>query len=68
MVVHDSVVIVIEENILQDTSEFEGSVDLRLLLFRQANAFGVATSFDVENTIRSPTVLIITNESSLGVG
>ena len=54
-------------HILEDRAEADGSVDLGLLLRREVDALGVASTFDVENAIVGPNVLIVTNEFSMGV-
>lgn len=43
-------------------------MDIGLLLGRQTNALGVATTLDVKDTAVRPAVLVITNQSTVGVG
>ena len=39
------------DNVLKDGTETNGTVDLGLLLSRQVDALGVASTLDVENTV-----------------
>lgn len=55
-------------DILQDRTESNSIVDFRFFLLAQANALGVASSFNVEDTSVGPDVLVVTDESSLRVG
>lgn len=57
----------VENDVLQDGSELDGVEDIGLLLCRQANALGVATALDVEHTLVTPAVLVITDQRTLGV-
>lgn len=54
-------------NVLKDRAELDGIEDLGLLLSREADALGVATAFDIEDTVVGPNVLIVTDEASVGV-
>jgi hypothetical protein len=58
----------VEDNVLEDGTVSDSAVDIGLLLSRQANGLSVATALDVENTVVRPAVLVVTNESSVGVG
>ena len=50
----------IKDNILQDCAKLDGTPDLRLILPLQVDALGITTSLNVEHTIVTPAVLIIT--------
>ena len=50
------------DDILEDATEPDGVEDLRLLLAREANALGVTTALDVEDTVVRPDVLVIADE------
>lgn len=58
----------VEDNVLQDGSEADGVENVGLLLSGQTNALGVAATLDVEDTLVGPAVLVITDQSTLGVG
>ena len=51
-------------NVLQDTAEANGAVDLWLLFGGKVDSLGVASTFNVEDTLIGPDVLIITNKLS----
>lgn len=66
--------IVIELDVLEDRSESNGVVNFWFLLTIESSTFGVAASFDVENTFITlsdfrlpPAVLIITDQPSLRI-
>ena len=50
----------IKDNILQDCAKLDGTPDLWLILPLQIDALGITTSLNVEHTIVTPAVLIIT--------
>lgn len=50
----------IKDNILQDCAKLDGTPDLRLILPLQVDALGITTPLNVEHTIVTPAVLIIT--------
>lgn len=58
----------VEDNVLQDGTETDGTENIGLLLSRQANSLGVATTLNVEDTLVAPAVFVVTDESTLGVG
>lgn len=58
----------VEDDVLQDGSEADGVVDVGLLLGGETNALGVASTLDVEDTGVGPAVLVVTDQSTLGVG
>src|SRR5690554_1835152 len=59
----------IKHHILKDSTRFmSGSVDQRLLLFRQIDGLGVTAPFKIENTVIAPAMLIVTYQYSVGVG
>lgn len=49
-------------DIFEDGTEFDSVVDIRLLLLAQANAFGVASTLNVEYTGVGPDVLVVSDE------
>src|SRR5262249_50314494 len=57
----------IKNDVLQDRTKADSIENIRLLLRRQTNAFGVATTFNVEDTSITPTVFIIANKCTLGI-
>ena len=58
----------VEDDVLEDGTVADGAVDIGLLLGGEANALGVAATLDVEDTVVTPAVLIITNQGTVGVG
>jgi hypothetical protein len=58
----------VEDNVLEDGTVADGAVNIGLLLGREANGLGVATTLEVEDTAVTPAVLIVTDESTLRVG
>jgi hypothetical protein len=63
----DSGRVFVEIDVLYKRTEFNGVKDLRLILALQIHAFGIATTFEVENGIAIPTVLIVTDKFALWV-
>lgn len=57
----------IEDDVLEDGTELDGVENVGLLLGGQANALGVASTFDVEDAPVSPAVLVVTDQSTLRV-
>lgn len=57
----------VEDDVLKDGTELDGVENIGFLLSRKTNALGVATTLDVEDTLVSPAVLIITNEGTLRI-
>ena len=58
----------VEDDVLEDGAEADGAKDIRLLLGRETNALGVATTLNVEDASVAPAVLVVTNQGTLGVG
>ena len=54
--------VLIKDNVLQHSAKLDGVPDLRLILPLQIDALGVAAALNVEDTIVSPAVLIISNQ------
>jgi hypothetical protein len=52
----------VKDDVLEDGTVSDSAVDIGLLLSRQANGLGVATTLDVENTVVGPAVLVVTNQ------
>lgn len=58
----------VEDDVLEDGAELDRVVNIGLLLGGEANALGVATALDVEDTSVTPAVLVVTDQGTLGVG
>lgn len=58
----------VEDNVLEDGAEADGTKNIRLLLGGETNALGVATTLNVEDTSVRPAVLVVTDQGTLGVG
>ena len=56
------------DDVLEDRTETDGVVDLRLLLGGKVDTLGVAPSLDVENTVVRPDVLVIPDQLAVGIG
>ena len=59
---------VIDSNILEHCSKLDCIIDLRLFFSAEAHAFCVASTFDVENSLIGPNMLVITDELSISDG
>lgn len=57
----------VEDDVLKDGTELDSVENIGFFLSGKTNALGVATTLDVEDTPVGPAVLIITNQSTLGV-
>lgn len=57
--------VLIKANVFEDRAEFNCVVDLGLLLWTKANALSIAAAFDVEHSLISPDVLVVTDEFSI---
>lgn len=57
----------IKNNILKDRTESNSIENIRLFFSRQTNAFGIATSLNIEDTIVTPAVLVVSDQSTLGI-
>lgn len=58
----------VEDDVFEDGAVADGVEDVGLLLGGQANALGVAAALDVEDAAVTPAVLVVTDESTVGVG
>lgn len=56
------------DNVFEDTAKPNGIEDIWLLFRRQVSAFGVTTTFNIENTGVGPDMLIIANQKTIGIG
>jgi len=56
-----------ELNVLEDSSELDSIEDFWFLFSGEIDGLSVASTFDVEDTIVGPAVLIITEKFSLGI-
>ena len=59
----------IENDVLKDgSSTSSGSKNFRLVFFGQVDEFCIASTFEVEDTVGTPSVLIITDQCALWIG
>src|SRR5690606_26395025 len=58
----------IHHHVFQYRTELDGVPDHRLVLLRQVDALGVATTFDIEHHALAPAVLVVTDQVTLRVG
>lgn len=58
----------VEDDVLKNGTEADGTVNIGLLLGGETNALGVATTLNVEDTLVGPAVLVVTDKGTLGVG
>lgn len=58
----------VADGVLNDGAESNSVENIRFLIAGKPVAFGVAATFDVENVVISPDVLIVTDKESLGIG
>jgi hypothetical protein len=54
----------VEDDVLEDGTEADGIVDLRLLFSGEVDALGIAPALDVEDTRIRPHVLVVANQLS----
>lgn len=57
----------VKDNVLKDGAEADSVVDIGLLLSGEANALSIAATLDVEDTLVGPAVLVVTDQSTLGI-
>src|SRR5436305_8620566 len=57
-----------ESRVLEHAAEAQGVPDLRFVLARELDALGVASAFEVENTVRAPSMLVIADQVARGIG
>ena len=57
----------VEDDVLKNGTELDGVENVGLLLARETNSLSVASTLDVEDTLVGPAVLVVTDESTLGV-
>lgn len=55
----------IKNDVLKDCSESDSVVDFRLFFFAEVDAFGVAASFDVEDSVVGPDMFVVTDQISI---
>lgn len=58
----------LQHNVLQNSSEPDSTVDFRLFLLAKSDTLGIASTFDVENTLVSPDVLIVADKFAISDG
>lgn len=56
---------VIESHIFEHCSELDGVIDLGFFFWGEADALGVASTLDVEDSLIGPDMLIITDQFSV---
>ena len=61
IVVVDLFGVFLEDHVFQNGSEFDCAEDFGLFFFAEVDAFSVASSLNVENSIASPNVLVVPN-------
>lgn len=52
----------VKDNVFQESTEFHGMINFGFFFFCEADAFGVAAAFHVEDALVSPDVFVITDE------
>ncbi len=57
----------VEDDVLQDGSEFDCIKDVWLLVGGQVDTFGVTSTFDVEDPLLAPTVFIVADQSTFWI-
>ena len=57
-----------KRDIFQHSVRLDGTVNVGLGLFRQIDRLGIASTLKVENTIVIPSMFVVTNESTVGIG
>lgn len=68
ILVVDNTGIRIEDDVLKNGTELDSTENIGLLLGRETNALGVASSLNVEDALVAPAVLVVTDKSTLGIG
>jgi len=58
----------VEDDVLEDRTEADGVENIGLLLGRETNALGIAAALDVEDAAVAPAVLVVADQSAVGVG
>ena len=54
-------------HILEDATESDSVIYFRFLLGRKVDAFGIASTLDVENTRVRPDMFVVTNQKAVGI-
>lgn len=54
-----------KSDVFQDSTEFHGVIDLGLFIRAETDTFSIAASFDVEDSLVSPDVLVITDQFTI---
>lgn len=67
VVVVDNTADGVENDVLENGTEADGIENIGLLFSGQSNALGIAATLNVEDTTVGPAVLIVTDQSTLGV-
>lgn len=68
VVVVDNTADGVENDVLKNGTEADGVENIGFLFGRESDALGIAATLNVEDTTVGPAVLIVTDESTLGVG
>jgi hypothetical protein len=58
----------LKHNVLQNSSESDSTVDFRFFFLTKSHTLGIASTFNVENTLASPDVLIIADKFAISDG
>ena len=67
VIVWGSWLILLVGDVLEEGSKLDSIIDIGLILFGETNSLCVASTFEIEDSLFSPYVLIISNEGSMGV-
>jgi len=65
---HELAILVVQFDILEKSIGVNGSVNIRLCFLGEVDSLGIAATLKVENSIIVPAMLVVADESSLGIG
>lgn len=57
----------IDRDVLKHSTRFNCIVNVRFIFDRQVNSFGIASTFEIENSIIIPSMLIISDQESVRI-
>ena len=57
----DPAALLVADDVFQDRAKADGAKNLRLLLWGQVDALGIAAALDVEDSLCAPDVLVVAN-------
>lgn len=67
VIVVDDTGLGVEDDVLEDGTVTDSTVNIGLLLGRETDGLGVAATLDVEDTAVGPAVLVVTDQGTVGV-